>query len=122
MRAPIKADKVSRMQESYNEDLASHIGPESCAFAGNSLGEALTGVRTGILLSPEKTGNQPSADAVQERRRPHRVYRQGKTDTDLAGSETYGMYVNTLYGNRESLYLFRPQSGSQEESQMGVRS
>ena len=55
VKAPIKTDKVSGMKESYNEDLANHIGPESCAFAGNSLGEALTGVRAGRVLSPEIT-------------------------------------------------------------------
>ena len=110
------------MQESYNEDLASHIVPESCAFAGNSLGEALTGVRAGIVLSPEIIGHFPSADALQERRRSHRVYHYGKIVTDSTGSETYRMYGNTLYGNRDTLYLSRRLAGSHEESHLGVRS
>lgn len=112
------------MKESYNEDLANHIGPESCAFAGNSLGEALTGVRTGRVLSPESTGIHSSADALHERRRPHRLHRHGEMQLDSAGSETSSMYGNILYGNRETLCLPRQQLqlGSHEESRLGVLS
>ncbi len=31
------------MKESYEEGLASHIGPESCGYDGNVIFEALTG-------------------------------------------------------------------------------
>jgi RNA-directed DNA polymerase len=41
------------MKESYDEGVASHIGPESCAKGRKSLSEALTGVRAGRLLSRE---------------------------------------------------------------------
>jgi hypothetical protein len=41
------------MRESYNEGLASHIGPESCASACKGGGEALTGVRAGRVWSRE---------------------------------------------------------------------
>lgn len=110
------------MKESYNEDSANHVGPESCASSGNSLGEALTGVRTGRVLSPESTGIHLSADALQERRRPHRLHCNGEMQPDSAGSETSCMYGNTLYGNRETLCLPRKLLGSHEESCMGVLS
>ena len=41
------------MEESYDEGIASHIGPESCAVACKGQGEALTGVRAGRVLSRE---------------------------------------------------------------------
>ncbi len=41
------------MQESHNEGLASHIGPESCASAREGGGEALTGVCAGRVWSRE---------------------------------------------------------------------
>jgi RNA-directed DNA polymerase len=41
------------MKESYDQGIASHIGPESCAEDRKGLSEALTGVRAGRLLSRE---------------------------------------------------------------------
>ena len=41
------------MQVPYDEGVAIHIGPESCAVAREGLGEALTGVRIGQPLSRE---------------------------------------------------------------------
>jgi RNA-directed DNA polymerase len=40
------------MQVPYGEDVASHTGPESCVAAREGVGEALTGVRAGWVLSP----------------------------------------------------------------------
>ena len=40
---PIKTDKGVGMEESYDEGLANHIGPESCVDNGNIISEALTG-------------------------------------------------------------------------------
>ena len=42
------------MQKPYGEGLAGHTGPESCGVSGNTDTEALTGVRTGRVLSSEK--------------------------------------------------------------------
>jgi hypothetical protein len=42
------------VQVSYDEGLAIHIGPESCAVAREGLGEALTGERIGQPLSRER--------------------------------------------------------------------
>ena len=41
------------MQVPYDEGVAIHIGPESCAVAREGLGEALTGERIGQPLSRE---------------------------------------------------------------------
>ena len=105
VRAPIKTGMVLRMKESYNEVLARHVGPESCAAVGNNLGEALTGVCTGRVLSPEITGIHPSADVVQEYRRPHHIHHHGEMYMDSTGSETSCMYGNTIHGSRDTLCL-----------------
>ena len=105
VRAPIKTGKVLRMKESYNEVLARHIGPESCAMVGNNPGEALTGVRTGGVLSPEITGIHSSADDIQEYRRPYHTHHHGEMCMDSTGSETSCMYGNTLHGSRDTLCL-----------------
>ena len=42
------------MKVPYDEGLASHIGPESCAGSRKAAGEALTGVRVGQVLSRER--------------------------------------------------------------------
>ena len=41
------------MKKSNVEGIASHDGPESCAAAREGVGEALTGVHTGRVLSRE---------------------------------------------------------------------
>ena len=41
------------MKVSYNEDLASHIGPESCVYDRKGVREALAGVCAGQVLSRE---------------------------------------------------------------------
>jgi hypothetical protein len=58
------------MKELYTEGLASHGGPESCACFRKGKGEALTGARTGRVLSCEIRRNQ-GADTVAMRGRPH---------------------------------------------------
>jgi len=42
------------MKVSYDEDLASHIGPESCVWCRKATGEALTGESAGRVLSRER--------------------------------------------------------------------
>ena len=42
------------MEELYGEGIANHIGSESCAGGGNVMGEALTGVHAGWVLSRER--------------------------------------------------------------------
>lgn len=94
------------MKESYVESLASHDGPESCAGGGNSVGEALTGVRAGWVLSrenhaPPRGGLLRGADAVEAGGRPHRARRQREVRPDPARSETPRTHGNTSHENRE---------------------
>jgi hypothetical protein len=51
------------MKLSHDEGIASHIGPESCAFVRKTKGEALTGERAGRVWSRE-TPKVQGADAV----------------------------------------------------------
>ena len=51
------------MKVHYNEGVAIHIGPESCAGSREAVREALTGERAGQPLSREK-GEVLGADAV----------------------------------------------------------
>lgn len=77
-----------RMKEPYIEGVANHDDPESCVGARKGSGEALTGARTGWLLSREiKSSGTPtllteaegnttpsaiaSLEAVRRGRRPH---------------------------------------------------
>jgi len=91
---------VKGMKESNDEGIASHIGPESCAAARKSHGEALTGVRAGRVLSRE-SGRLRDADAVGigGRQNPRRRYR--KTLRSPARSETLRTHGITMHGNRE---------------------
>lgn len=83
-----KAGEVLRMKVPHGEGLASHTSSESCVGGRKAVGEALTGVRAGWVLSPEidaswvptrfktsegHTGRAASARFVRTRRdrRPH---------------------------------------------------
>ena len=95
------------MKVSYVEDVANHNGPESCGAAREGGVEALTGGRTGRVLSREidalsrKRQVLRDADEVENDGRQHRVYRHRKVHRDPARSETPCMYASTLCGNRE---------------------
>jgi len=95
------------MKVSYVEGIANHNGPESCGAAREGDDEALTGERTGRILSREiyallrKRQVLRDADAVEEGGRQHRLRRHREAHSDPARSETSCMYGNTLCGNRE---------------------
>ena|SRR5215469_8115267 len=95
------------MKVSYIEGLANHNGPESCGAAREGDAEALTGGRTGRVLSREihallrKRQELRDADAAEDGGRQYRVHRQRKVYLDPARSETPCMYASTLTGNRE---------------------
>ncbi len=52
-KAPVKTGGVLRMKEPCGEGVAIHTDPESCGDASNGVAEALTGARTGQVLSHE---------------------------------------------------------------------
>jgi hypothetical protein len=95
------------MKESYVEGLASYGGPESCVHIREGVGEALTGVRAGRVLS--RVIHAPrrelrvvrGAEAVGISRRPHRRCRNGEAATDPARSQTPRTRGNISHGNRE---------------------
>ena len=67
------------MRESYDEGLASHVGPESCAVVCKDQGEALTGVRAGRILSRENC-DAPTGSPGSRRRR---TVRKAKADVSV---------------------------------------
>jgi hypothetical protein len=73
------------VQVPYDEGVANHIGPESCAVAREGLGEALTGGRTGQLLSRDRSlilgcrrRAQGGRQHVRARQREARTTRRGQ--------------------------------------------
>ena len=88
------------MQKSYDCELATHIGPESCGAARKGSVEALTGERAGRVFSRVRESLR-DADAVGESGRRHRVHRYREVYPSPARSETPCTYVGTLRGNRE---------------------
>jgi hypothetical protein len=95
------------MQISYVEGVANHNGPESCGVARKGGVEALTGERTGRVLSreihslPRERQALRDADAVGKGGRQHRAHRFRKVRQSPARSETPCMHGDTLCGNRE---------------------
>src|SRR5579864_3401573 len=88
------------MKKSYECELATHIGPESCGAARKGGVEALTGERAGRVLSRVRHLLR-DADAVGASGRPHRVHRYREVCQSPARSETPCTYADTLLGNRE---------------------
>jgi|SRR6266403_889733 len=90
------------MQKSYECEVATHIGPESCGAARKGGVEALTGERAGRVFSRVRNLLR-DADAVGESGRPHRVHRYREVCQSPARSETPCTYADTSLGNREIL-------------------
>src|ERR1700674_1487769 len=88
------------MQKSYECELATHIGPESCGAARKGGVEALTGECAGRVLSRVRRLLR-DADAVGESGRLHRVHRYREVCQSPARSETPCTCVDTSLGNRE---------------------
>src|SRR5207253_10883715 len=99
------------MKVSYGEGVAIHTGSESCIGARKGAGEALTGVRTGQVLSreietpPWKRWLLRGADAVEISGRQHWKRRYGATLVGSARSEALLMQLSTVSGHRAILAL-----------------
>ena len=95
------------MKVSYSEGLATHTGFESCMVVGNGEREALTGVRTGQVLSREieppsrSDGHSLVPTLLNGSGRQNWERRSRETLLDPARSETLSMYASTLSGSRE---------------------
>src|ERR1700687_2589503 len=88
------------MKESYECEVATHIGPESCGAAREGGAEALTRERAGRVFSRVRNSLR-DADAVGESGRPHLVHRYREVQGSPARSETPCTYGSTSHGNRE---------------------
>jgi|SRR6185369_10106184 hypothetical protein len=88
------------MKESYECEVATHIGPESCGAAREGGVEALTRERAGRVFSRVRNSLR-DADAVRRSGRPHPRLRYREVPRDPARSETPCTYGNTSRGNRE---------------------
>ncbi len=89
------------MQEPYKKGVANHLDPESCAEAGNRLGEALTGAHAGQPWSSEITS--PGVPTLYGEGEGHmRAGVIGAPSWNATESETPGMRGNSLHGNRET--------------------
>src|SRR3981081_3067649 len=83
------------MQKSYEWEVATHIGPESCGAARKGGVEALTGERAGRVFSRVRKSLR-DADAVGESGRPHLVRRNREARQSPARSETPCTYAPRL--------------------------
>jgi hypothetical protein len=88
------------MKESYECEIATHIGPESCGAAREGGVEALTRECAGRVFS-RVSKLLRDADAVGESGRPHPVHRYREVQRSPARSETPSTYGSTSRGNRE---------------------
>ncbi len=88
------------MQKSYECELATHFGPESCGVTRKSGVEALARERAGRVLSRVRIFLR-DADAVRRSGRLHRVHRYREVCQSPARSETPCTYGDTSRGNRE---------------------
>jgi hypothetical protein len=88
------------MKESYECEVATHIGPESCGAAREGGVEALTRECAGRVFSRERHSLR-DADAVGESGRPHPRHRYREVQRSPARSETPCTYRDTSRGNRE---------------------
>jgi hypothetical protein len=88
------------MKKSYECELATHFGPESCGAAREGGVEALIGERAGQVFSRVRTLLR-DADAVGESGRLRPVHRYREVQGSPARSETPCTYVDTSRGNRE---------------------
>jgi len=88
------------MKESYECEVATHIGPESCGAAREGGIEALTRERAGRVFSRVRDSLR-DADAVGESGRPHPVHRYREVRRSPARSQTPSTYGSTSRGNRE---------------------
>jgi RNA-directed DNA polymerase len=88
------------MKESYQCEVATHIGPESCGAAREGGVEALTRECAGRVYSRVRSSLR-DADAVGESGRPHPMHRYREVRRSPARSQTPCTYGSTSRGNRE---------------------
>jgi hypothetical protein len=103
------------MEKSYDEGLASHVGPESCAVVCKGHGEALTGVRAGRVLSRENdyalTGSPGSRRCASSAEGESGCIVSARCICSLRGRRPRSTHGNTSDGNREIPWPPPPKRG-----------
>ena len=96
------------MRESHGEGVATHADPESCGATCEGGVEALTGARSGRVLSRENqalgrvtASALRDADALRISGRLHLMYRHREIRQGPARSETPCTFGSTSHENRE---------------------
>jgi len=93
------------MEELYAEGVAIHGGPESCAGARESAGEALTGVRVGRAIEPRN--HHFGVPTPSPWRKATRLAALCESLVGPARSENHGMHGTSKRENREIPRLAR---------------
>src|SRR5258708_19719729 len=88
------------MKESYECEVATHIGPESCGAAREGGVEALTRERAGRVFSRVRNSLR-DADAVGESSRPHLGHRDREEQRSPALSQTMSTSRSTSLATRQ---------------------
>jgi len=106
------------MKEPYGEGLAPHTGPESCAGCRETVGEALTGARTGQPLSCEiRLSGMPTLLSEAEGNTGNSDKRE--LFSDSTQSKTLCTCGNSLRGNREVPEIPSPDGGDGRSGKAG---
>ena len=108
------------MEVHYDEGIASHIGPESCAGVREGAGEALTGEHAGQPLSRESP-----CFWVPTRSKARKAIRRGastRVPRRPGAVQDPGMYGRSLYGNRDISSLTTRKASSTRQRNVGALS
>jgi hypothetical protein len=99
------------MREPYDEGVANHVDPESCAVGREALGEALTGARAGQDIEPRNQSDSTLETRPNHHRRAPRTSSRAEGNTGtianrqiVAGSprsKTLSMYGTSAHGSWE---------------------
>ena len=97
------------MKEPYEEGVANHLDPASCAGDGNIAGVAGTGAHAGQVLTSEiiTSACRPCPDMGKATRQ---MTLFGESSGDAAESKTLGMRGTSQHGNRETLEIPSPRT------------
>jgi hypothetical protein len=92
----------------YGEGVATHTGPESCAWRRETPGEALTGVCVGQVVSGESNVVRGAVPSWQQKATGTDPIARGSVPPRVVWDP--GMHIHLLHGNRSSVTALRGRS------------